>query len=314
MQRPLRIGTRTSRLSLAQTQSVVSLLQTAHGLDTRDIEVVPIKTRGDKITDRKLADIGGKGLFTAEMEQRLRDKTLDIAVHSMKDVTVDLPDGLIIAALLSRADPRDALVSNHPPSKDGKTGLAALPPNAHIGTASVRRTAQIKHLRPDISTGLLRGNIDTRLKRLEEGARDGTMDATILALAGLERIDRTDCISAILEPDEMLPAPAQGVIGIECRADDTAIHDLLTPLHDSSTAFCVVAERAFLGALDGSCHTPIGALATLSGTRLRLRGQLLSLDGSRCETIDITGHPDEAETMGCNGAETVRQRMTTHNE
>ncbi len=236
-----------------------------------DVTIEVFKTRGDRITDRKLLEIGGKGLFTEEIEEALRAGALDMAVHSMKDMPTRLPEGLEIVCLLERADPRDVLIAQR-----GKS-IAGLKQGAVVGTASLRREAQLRHARPDLKIITFRGNVGTRLKKLAAGEAD----ATLLAYAGLQRLGMTDAASAILSVDEMLPAPAQGAIGIECRRDDIRIRDLLAPLNHLPTAQCLAAERALLDGLDGSCRTPIAALATLEGDGLAFKARLLSPDGSQ---------------------------------
>ncbi len=270
----LRIGTRGSPLALAQAEMVRDLLAGAHPhlAESGAVEIAVIKTSGDQFLDRPLADIGGKGLFTKEIEEALSEEHIHIAVHSMKDVPTFFPDGLAITCILPREDPRDAFISNQADS------IEDLPPGAVVGTASLRRAAQILHLRPDLKVETLRGNVQTRLKKIEEGVAA----ATLLALAGLKRLGLDSCATAVLGADHMLPAVAQGAIGIECRADDTATRDLLSPLNHSQSEICVAAERALLTALDGSCRTPIAALAEYEGGGgLRLRGLVARPDGSR---------------------------------
>jgi hydroxymethylbilane synthase len=271
-QAALRIGTRGSPLALAQANETKTRLLQAHpGLSAAAVEIVAIRTSGDRIQDRPLAEAGGKGLFTKELEEALDSGTIDIAVHSMKDMPTLLPDGLIIAALLPREDPRDALIAAT------AKRLADLPEGAVIGTASLRRQAQVRFRRPDLRVVSFRGNVETRLRKL----REGQADATLLALAGLRRLDLTDCIAAVIEPDEMLPAVAQGAIGIECRADDRATRDCIASLDHPATAICIEAERAMLAVLDGSCRTPIAGLAILDAVGgIVVRGMVLRPDGS----------------------------------
>jgi hydroxymethylbilane synthase len=266
----LRIGTRGSPLALAQAELVREGLAAAHPhLPAAEIQV--IRTTGDQVQDRKLEEIGGKGLFTKEIEEALLDGRIDLAVHSMKDMPTFLPDGLVIACLLKRADPRDALFS--PQAKS----IAALPQGARVGTSSLRRQAQVLALRPDLQVVSLRGNVGTRIAKLAAGS----VDATLLALAGLVRLGVADKATAILSTEEMLPAVAQGAIGIEIRADDLRLRELLAPLDDFPTQLAVGAERACLGVLDGSCHTPIAALAEPAPNGgLRLRSLLALPDGS----------------------------------
>ena len=265
--KPLRLGTRGSRLALVQADIVRSALAAQAGAAC---EIVTLKTSGDRIQDRPLADAGGKGLFTKELEEALFHGEIDLAVHSMKDVPTALPEGLAIAAILPRADVRDAFIS--PIAQT----LAELPKGARVGTSSVRRTAQVKRARPDVETVLLRGNVDTRLRKLDEGH----YDAIILALAGLERLGLADRVTWILEPIEWLPALAQGAIGVEIRVDDADTGKAVHRLDDPVSATALACERAFQAALDGSCRTPIGGFAALAGSTLLFRGEVLAPDGS----------------------------------
>jgi len=288
---PLRIGTRGSPLALVQARMVRAALAAADpDLAAEDaVEIRVVSTTGDRVRDRTLAEIGGKGLFTKEIEDGLLDGSLDLAVHSMKDVPTFLPAGLVIAATLARADPRDALIAN------GTRRIADLPAGAVVGTASLRRAAQLLAARPDLRVVPLRGNVGTRLAKLEAGA----VDATLLALAGLKRLGLADRATAILAPEEMLPAVAQGAIGIEIREGDTALAELLAPLDDPATAVRVAAERACLAELDGSCHTPIAALAeAASGDRLRLRALIALPDGSAVERDERHGPATAAAALG----------------
>jgi hydroxymethylbilane synthase len=268
---PLRIGTRGSPLALAQAHETRRRLMAAFDLPEAAFEIVVIKVTGDMIQDRALKEIGGKGLFTREIEEALLDGSIHIAVHSMKDMPVDQPAGLILDTYLPREDVRDAFVSL------GTGGIADLPHGATVGTSSLRRKAQLLHRRPDLNIVEFRGNVQTRLRKLA----DGVASATFLAMAGLNRLNMTDVPRRPIEVDEMLPAVAQGAIGIERRIDDTATADLLAAIHDGPTGQRLAAERAFLGALDGSCETPIGGLAVLDGGSLHLRGEILRIDGSR---------------------------------
>ncbi len=274
----IKIGTRGSPLAMAQALEVKTRLQAAHQLDESQIEIVVIKTSGDKIQDRPLAEIGGKGLFTKEIEEALLDRRIDLAVHSMKDVPTVLPAELSIAALLPREDVRDALLSRRVKS------IADLPAGAIVGTSSLRRQAQLKRLRPDVEVIDFRGNVETRLAKLESGE----VDATFLAVAGLKRLGREAEITAAIPVDQMLPAVAQGAIGIEVRTDDAATVNRVAPLNDQSTALCVLAEREFLKVLDGSCRTPIAALATLAGDTIDFQGMVLAKDGSRVYARQVT--------------------------
>ena len=284
----IRIGTRGSALALAQAHEVCQRLMTAHGPTGMQVETVVIKTSGDRIQDRPLSEAGGKGLFTKEIEEALLAGSIDLAVHSMKDMPSALPDGLRIGALLPRQDVRDAFVSLK------WSALADLPEGAVVGTSSLRRQAQILRVRPDARITSFRGNVDTRLRKLE----DGLADATLLACAGLHRLGLAHRITSPVPPELMLPAVAQGAIGIEVRADDEATATLIAPLNHEPTALCITAERAFLARLDGSCRTPIAGLAMLAGGRLSLRGQILSPDGSRSHETSREGAPQEAIRMG----------------
>ena len=288
---PLKIGTRGSPLALAQAKEVSQRLAAAHGelAGAGAIETHVIKTSGDKFTDRPLADIGGKGLFTKEIEEALIGGAIDIAVHSMKDVPTWLPDGLQIACILPREDARDALIG------DGLTGLAALHRGGRVGTASLRRRAQLLHLRPDLEIAMLRGNVATRLRKVA----GGEFDATLLAVAGLKRLGCAEHIAAAIPPEEMLPAVAQGAIGIECRADDGRGRDYLGALNDGESALCVAAERAFLAVLDGSCRTPIAALAEMrAGGRLYLRALIARPDGTVIHRAEREGAAADGSAMG----------------
>ena len=289
----LRIGTRGSPLALWQAHEVQRLLCAAHEMPADAIEIVVIKTSGDRIQDRPLSEAGGKGLFTKEIEEALLALSIDLAVHSMKDVATVLPQGLIIPCLLPREDPRDAFVS--PKAKT----LMDLPPGALVGTASLRRQAQVKMLRPDLRTAILRGNVETRLRKLGEGQAD----ATLLALAGLKRLGLESHAASIVSIDDMLPAVAQGAIGIEIRSADTATAALIAPLNEPNTATCVMTERAFLARLDGSCRTPIAGLATLDGGQLVFRGMILAIDGSAHYATSRQGGPGDALHMGHDAAE-----------
>ncbi|CAO3351267.1 hydroxymethylbilane synthase [Azospirillum palustre] len=298
---PLRIGTRGSPLALAQAHETRDRLIAAHPhlAAPGAIEIVVFKTTGDRILDRTLAEAGGKGLFTKELEEALFDGRADLAVHSMKDVPTQLPDGLEIATLLPREDPRDAFFS-----RTG-CGLADLPAGAVVGTAGLRRQAQVLELRPDLKIFPLRGNVQTRLSKLDAGE----VDATLLALAGLRRLGLTDRITAVLEPETMLPAVAQGAIGIEIRSDDDATRALLAPLNCAETMVRVTAERALLAALDGSCRTPIAALAMLDGDGLHLRTKVLSHDGSIIFRTERRGRSADAESLGRDAGAEIRAQL-----
>jgi hydroxymethylbilane synthase len=295
----VRIGTRGSPLALIQAQEVKRRLVDAWPelAAPGAVTVVPIKTSGDRIQDRTLADAGGKGLFTKEIEEALLAGTVDLAVHSMKDMPTWLPDGLTIPCLLPREDPRDALIAGR------ARALADLKPGAIVGTASLRRQAQILALRPDLRVVSLRGNVETRLRKIAAGEAD----ATLLALAGLKRLGMVDRASAVLTPEEMLPAVAQGAIGVECRAADTRALELLAPLHDRPTGIVVTAERALLARLDGSCRTPIAALAALDGDSLRLDALIATPDGRRVLRTQRSGAQADAAALGDDAGQELRR-------
>jgi len=291
-QTPIRIGTRGSKLALVQAHQLRDRLMAAHGLTEEDFDFAIIKTSGDIITDKPLSAFGGKGLFTKEIEEALIANEIDVAVHSMKDMPTRLPEGLEISCLLPREDVRDAFISLK------AARLDALPEGAVLGTSSLRRQAQVKRLRPDLQVITYRGNVDTRLRKLA----DGEADATLLAAAGLRRLGLEDRITALIETDEMLPAIAQGAIGIETRIGDERMQGLLAVLHDRETSICVETERAFLAELDGSCRTPIAGLATISGDRLKFRGEILLPDGSKSHATQRSGAPADAAAIGVDAA------------
>jgi hydroxymethylbilane synthase len=283
----LRIATRKSQLALWQAEHVAALLRQAHpGLV---IELVPLLTQGDRIQDRSLAAIGGKGLFIKELEVAIEDLRADIAVHSMKDVPADMPAGLVIAAVLKRADARDALITT-----SGIARLDDLPRGACVGTSSLRRQAQLCALRPDLRIEALRGNVDTRLRKLEAGG----MDAIVLACAGLIRLGLESRITARLDPKVCLPAVTQGVIGIECRSNDARTLQLLRALEDPATRTVMEAERAFAARLGGSCQSPIAAYATLDKDRIRLEGLVAEPDGSRLLRDFASGSSEDPAALG----------------
>jgi len=286
----LRIGTRGSPLALAQADELKRRLAAAHAslAAPTAIDIVAIRTSGDRAGERPLAEEGGKGLFTKEIEEALFDGRIDVAIHSMKDMLATLPKGLTIAACLPREDPRDALLSPRANS------LAALAKGARLGTASLRRKALALHVRPDLTIVPLRGNVGTRLAKLTAG----DADATILAVAGLKRLGLADKITATLPPDKMLPAPAQGILAVEIRNDDRRARGLLAPLDHAETATCAAAERAFLAALDGSCRTPIAALATVASGRLTLDAAIVSPDGSKLHRTRRDGAAVDAAMLG----------------
>ncbi len=285
---PLKIGTRGSPLALAQAHETRDRLAAAFDLPPEAFDIVVIKVTGDAIQDRPLKEIGGKGLFTREIEEALLAGGIDIAVHSMKDMPVEQPAGLLLDCYLPREDVRDAFVA------PGLTTIADLPQGSVVGTSSLRRKAQLLHRRPDLSVVEFRGNVQTRLRKLADGAAS----ATFLAMAGLNRLGMADVPRTPIAPDDMLPAVAQGAIGIERRADDSATAELLAAIHDTATGQRLTAERAFLAGLDGSCETPIAGLAELDGGRLRLRGEILRTDGSEALADDATGAVEDGAEMG----------------
>ncbi|WP_118132874.1 hydroxymethylbilane synthase [Oceanicella sp. SM1341] len=294
---PLCIGTRGSPLALAQAEQTRDRLMAAHGLPQDAFLIKVIRTTGDAVQDRSLAEIGGKGLFTKEIEEALLSREIDIAVHSMKDVATLLPEGLVIDTVLPRADVRDAFISARHAS------LEALPQGATVGTSSLRRRAQLLAVRPDLQVVEFRGNVQTRLKKLETGVAE----ATFLACAGLERLGR-EGLGTPLPVETVLPAPAQGAIGIERRADDDRAAALLAPIGDAETAACVAVERAFLAALDGSCRTPIAALARLEGGTIRFRGEILRPDGTERHAADWSGPEAEAAAAARALGEALRDK------
>ncbi|MDE2406745.1 MAG: hydroxymethylbilane synthase [Xanthomonadaceae bacterium] len=282
----LRIATRKSPLALWQTEHVANRLRTAHpGLQ---VELVPLSTRGDEILDRSLAAIGGKGLFLKELELAMQRGDADCAVHSLKDVPMQLEPGFALAAVLARADHADAFVSPR------FAALAALPPGACVGTSSLRRQAQLRALRPDLQLRDLRGNVNTRLAKLDAG----DYDAIVLACAGLQRLGFAGRIRARLDAPQWLPAPAQGAIAIECRDDDAATRVLCAALDDAVTRTCVRAERAMNLALHGSCHVPVAALATLTGEQLQLQGLVGSARDGQCIRAQAHAAADAPEALG----------------
>jgi hydroxymethylbilane synthase len=294
--KPFRIGTRGSPLALAQAREARDRLMAAHGLPEEMFEIVVLTTKGDRITDRSLAAIGGKGLFTEELEEKLTSGELDFAVHSAKDMATKLPQGLALTAYLPREDIRDSVIGRTAPK------LIELPHGATVGSASLRRQALIRRLRPDINVITFRGSVQTRLRKLEEGQAD----ATLLALAGLKRLGMVEVITDILDPDEFPPAPAQGAIAIESRIDDARMNELLAAVNDAPTFDAVSCERAFLAALDGSCRTPIAGYAICEGDHLRFFGMILAPDGRQVHTTTIEGHRRDAEALGINAGQAIR--------
>jgi hydroxymethylbilane synthase len=294
----LRLGTRGSPLALTQARMVREVLAAAHGFAPERIELNVIRTSGDRIQDRPLSEAGGKGLFTKEIEEALAAGEIDLAVHSSKDMPTVLPPGLVLNAFLKREDPRDAFVSRKAKS------IAELPRGAIVGTASLRRQAMVKRQRPDLIVVGLRGNVETRLRKLDEGVAD----ATLLALAGLKRLGLADAATAVLDVDEFLPAVGQGAIGIETRAADAKTRELLAPINHADTASALAAERAFLAVLDGSCRTPIAGHATVSGGRLRFRGMVVKPDGSQAHETSREGDVRDAEKLGADAGRELNGR------
>jgi hydroxymethylbilane synthase len=290
----LTIGTRGSNLALWQTNHVAELLQRTQ--PDLEIEMQIIKTQGDLVRDRALSQVGGKGLFVKEIEQALLAGEIDLAVHSLKDMPTAQPDGLVLDAILERADPHDALVV-----RGEEQTLAALPPGARVGTSSLRRRSQVLAIRPDLQILDLRGNVDTRLRKL----REGQYEAVVLAAAGLARLGRAGAISQILPVDIVLPAVGQGALCVEARTGDTVTGPLLSSLDHPPTRQATQAERSFLGRLEGGCQVPIGAFAEVYGNHLHLRGLVASLDGRRLVRDGIQGSASDAEQMGRELAERI---------
>ena len=296
--RKVRIATRGSPLALAQAREVQARLEAVHGAGTYEFKILPIKTAGDRIQDRPLSEVGGKGLFTKEIEEALLANQADIAVHSMKDMPTQLPDGLSVTCCLPREDVRDAFISAK------AAALRDLPRGAVVATSSLRRQAQVRHLRPDLSVVPMRGNVETRLRELAEGVAD----ATLLACAGLKRLGLADRITSPIPIEEMLPAVAQGAIGVEIRADDAEMAELLAPINHQATTLAVTAERAFLATLEGSCRTPIAGLAEVETGRLLFRGMILAPDGSACFAAQREGTPASAVALAEDAAEELLAR------
>ncbi|MFN4101155.1 MAG: hydroxymethylbilane synthase [Pararhodobacter sp.] len=285
---PLKIGTRGSPLALAQADETRARLMAAFDLPEACFRIVTVSTAGDRIQDRPLKEVGGKGLFTREIEEMLLDGSLDIAVHSMKDMPVDQPEGLVLDCYLPREDVRDAFVS------PGVERLSDLAPGQVVGTSSMRRRAQLLHRRPDLKVVEFRGNVQTRLRKLSEGVAD----CTFLAMAGLNRLGMAQVARSALDPAEMLPAVAQGAIGIERRQGDELAEALLSTIHHTPTGTRLAAERAFLAALDGSCETPIAGLALIKGDSLWLRGEILRPDGSEALADEGRASLSDAAELG----------------
>jgi hydroxymethylbilane synthase len=298
---PFRIGTRGSALALAQAEETRARLMAAHGLPREAFEIVVISTSGDRIQDRPLSEAGGKGLFTKEIEEALLDARIDIAVHSSKDMPTQLPAGLHLCAFLEREDARDAFIG-----RAAKTFLE-LPERAVVGSSSLRRQALIRRLRPDIDVVMFRGNVQTRLRKLDAGE----VAATLLANAGLRRLGLADVITELLPVETFPPAPGQGAICIECRDGDERASAMVDPIRHAPTGLALACERAFLAALDGSCRTPIAGHATIEGGRMRLHGMILTPDGSQVHEGDREGPPEEAEAIGRACGDMLRERAGT---
>jgi hydroxymethylbilane synthase len=294
----LRIGSRGSPLALVQAREVLRWLSAACGVPAEQIEITVIRTTGDAIQDRPLAEAGGKGLFTKEIEEALLAGAIDLAVHSSKDMPTVLPPGLVLSAFLPREDARDAFISGV------ANTLRDLPEGAVVGTGSLRRQALVKRLRPDLVIVPLRGNVETRLRKLEAG----DMHATILAAAGLKRLGLLSAATAILEIDEFLPAVGQGAIGIETRAGDDATRALVDKINDADTATALAAERAFLAELDGSCRTPIGGHARVANDAVRFRGIIVRPDGSEAFEVLREGRRVDAAALGADAGRELKRR------
>jgi hydroxymethylbilane synthase len=294
----LRLGTRGSPLALAQARMVRQALAAAHGFDAERVAIEVIRTSGDRIQDRPLADAGGKGLFTKEIEEALAAGSIDFAVHSSKDMPTMLPPGLMLSAFMPREDPRDVFISRKAKS------IAELPRGATVGTASLRRQAMVKRMRPDVVIVPLRGNVETRLRKLD----DGVADATLLALAGLKRLGLADAATAILDTNSFLPAVGQGAIGIETRADDARTRELLAAVNHADTATALACERAFLAVLDGSCRTPIAGHAGITSGRIRFRGMVVKPDGSEAFEASREGDVRDAEELGRDAGAELKKR------
>lgn len=290
------IGTRGSPLALTQAHIVADAL---HAQTPLEMTVVPLMTSGDAMQEASLADFGGKGLFTKEIDRALLDGRVDLAVHSMKDMPTIMPDGIQIAAVLPREDARDAFISLKYPSID------ALPQGAKFGTSGLRRAAQVKHLRPDLEIVPFRGNVETRLKKLS----DGVADATMLAVAGMKRGGHLSKATQILDEDVLLPAVAQGALAVTCRAEDVKMQALIAALNDQTAAAETLCERAFLKEMNGSCRMPLAGLARVSGGHLTFKGMYLSEDGAQLYDASAEGDMADAAKVGCYVAADIRRQM-----
>jgi hydroxymethylbilane synthase len=294
----IRVGTRGSPLALAQAEETRAALAAALGIEAAPIAVMPIRTSGDRVTDRPIAEAGGKGLFTKEIDEALLDGRIDVGVHSAKDLPTDLPEGIVIAACLKRHDVRDAFISMT------AKRLGDLPKGAVVGTSSLRRKALVLRTRPDLVVVNLRGNVDTRLRKIA----DGEAAATLLAAAGLARLGLSDRVASFMEVDAWLPAPGQGAIAIAAREDDTAMRERLKAIDDHPTSIALSAERAFLGVLDGSCRTPIGGLARIEDEYLSFRGIIIKPDGSDAHEVRLSGPVRDAVTLGIEAGAQLAER------
>ncbi|TPN83763.1 hydroxymethylbilane synthase [Mesorhizobium sp. CU2] len=294
----LKIGTRGSPLALAQAHETQARLMQAHGLPEQAFKVMVISTSGDRIQDRPLSEAGGKGLFTKEIEEALLERRIDIAVHSSKDMPTVLPDGLELSAFLPREDARDAFIG-----KAAKR-IADLPHGVKLGSSSLRRQALIRRMRPDLDVVMFRGNVQTRLRKLDEGVAEGT----ILAYAGLKRLGLESVVTDLMPLETFPPAPGQGAIGIETRIGDRAVEKMLAAIHHAPTGQALACERAFLAALDGSCRTPIAGHATVAGENLSFAGLIISPDGTESHEVRLEGLAVDAAEIGTDAARTVRAR------
>ena len=294
----VRLGTRGSPLALAQARQVRDRLAAVHGLEQSAVEIKVIRTSGDRIQDRPLSEVGGKGLFTKEIEEALLAGEIDLAVHSAKDMPTVLPDGLVLTACLEREDVRDAFIGRKAENLEG------LPAGSLVGTASLRRQAMVKRLRPDLRVENFRGNVETRLRKLDEGLAD----ATLLALAGLRRLGLESAATAVLSAEEFLPAVGQGAIALESRADDRTTAELLAAIGHADTAVALAAERAFLAVLDGSCRTPIAGYAVMADGVLRFRGMILRVDGREFHEAARAGDPKDAAALGADAGQELKAR------
>jgi hydroxymethylbilane synthase len=297
----LKIGTRASSLAMAQAHEARDRLMAAHGLDERSFEIVPLTTTGDTIQDRPLSEAGGKGLFTRELEDALYDGRIDIAVHSSKDMPTMLPPGLVLSTFLPREDVRDCFISL------SASSIMDLPQGVKFGSSSLRRQALIRRMRPDIDVVTFRGNVQSRLRKLEEGIVSGTM----LALAGLKRLKMEHVATDIMPVDSFPPAPGQGAISIEHRESDAEVARMLAPIHDEATGQALACERAFLAALDGSCRTPIAGHAIIEGDSLSFRGLIITPDGTTWHEIAAEGRVADAAAIGAQAGADVREKAGT---